>query len=128
MSREKKNRREIIILTIGLILYAVVFSAGYMAGRREEAEVRAGEGVYADGYADGLSDGEIVAQEAAYASGYADGHLEAQHHSDMFDELMRQAYQATDGKGDGFYTDDSGNMFMEETAPNGQKVRVPFEP
>ena len=129
---EKKNRREIIILIVALLLYAVVYGTGYVAGRREESDARSADGVYSDGYDDGLGDGYSVGYEDgysdAYAYGYADGHEEAQGHSETYDELLRQAYRTTGGKGATFKTDAAGNVFVEETAPNGQKVWVPFTP
>lgn len=69
-----------------------------------------------------------AARKEAYAAGYADGHKEAQGHSEKYDELMRQAYQATGGAGAGFSRDAAGNVIVEETAPNGQKVWVYFQP
>lgn len=118
--------RTAVKFIVAVILLFAVFIGGFCIGRNDIPQVMFEES-YSDGYADGLSDGQIAAQEAAYASGYADGHLEAQHHSDTFDELMRQAYQTTGGTGAGFIHD-GGKVYVEETAPNGQKVLVPFEP
>ena len=112
---------------VAVILLFAFFIGGFYLGRRDIPQ-ELFEDSYSDGYTDGLSDGQIAAQEAAYASGYADGHSEAESHSETYYELLRQAYQATGGAGAAFSRDDAGNVYVEETAPNGQKVKVPFTP
>ena len=79
---------------------------------------------YDDGYEDGLDNGYDI----GYEEGYAAGHQEAQHHSETFDRLLREAYQSTGGFGAGFKKDESGNIFVLETAPDGREIWVPFEP
>lgn len=92
------------------------------AEQDHEAElIRTG---YDDGYADGLDNGYDI----GYEEGYAAGHQEAQHHSETFDRLLREAYQSTGGSGAGFKKDESGNIFVLETAPDGREIWVPFEP
>lgn len=108
---------------IAVIVLFAFFIGGFCLGRNDIPKEML-ESSYSDGYSDGLRDGE----SGAYASGYADGHHEAESHSETYYELLRQAYQSTGGKGAAFTTDAAGNVYVEETAPNGEKVLVPFEP
>jgi len=111
---------------LAVLLLFAFFAGGFCLGRYEIPQEMFEES-YSDGYEDGLSDGEWDA-DARYAAGYADGHREAESHSEAYYELLRQAYQSTGGTGAGFSTDADGNVHVEETAPNGQKVKVPFTP
>ena len=108
-----------VVLTFSLV--ACTFESKAERTDREAELIQTG---YDDGYADGLDNG----YSSGYSAGYADGHREAQKHSEKYDELMRQAYQTTGGAGAAFKRDDSGNVMVEETAPNGSKVWVYFDP
>lgn len=124
----KSNGSAWIAVIVAVYVVLIVFQPF----SREQADVQEAGIVYTDGYEDGLGDGYDTGYDDgysdAYAYGYADGHSEAEGHSETYDELLRQAYQTTGGAGAGFSRDDDGNIYVEETAPNGQKVKVPFTP
>lgn len=110
------------LLAVVYVVMVVFSTSGKDENIDSEIEVIDSE-AYQTGYDDGYSDGE----SSGYYDGYAEGHREAQEHSERYEELLRQAYEATGGKGAGFKEED-GMIFVEETTPSGRKVWVYFEP